>query len=134
MKSRKSLAHLAILVIVSINLVSMGCAGKQVVPGSTTSQAALAYKAVDTAYMAYDLAMSSLRMLQVNKIITLTQYNSIKDRVGWPVYHALVAAQAAAELYAKTPSDTALEKVKLALEAVAVAQAGFTKVVQGVQK
>ena len=120
-------------IILVVLLLLAGCAAKQV-PGPTqTSQEAQAFKAVSIAFDAYDLGMSSLRMLQVNKIITLTKYTSIKDKYAWPLYRAIVAAQAAAEAYSQAPTDAMLGKVTAALVAVADSQREFTKVVQGVQ-
>lgn len=133
MKSRKSLYRLVIITILCINLVSLGCAAKQVPGTSHTSQEAQTFKAVSIAFDAYDLAMSSLRMLQTNKIITLAKYNSIKDQYAWPLYRAIVAAQAAAEAYAKAPGEATLAKVTAALIAVADSQREFTKTIQSVQ-
>jgi hypothetical protein len=123
-------------IILVLLMILAGCAGKTGTTPATPSIEAVSYKAITMAYDAYDLGMRTLRILQTNKIITLEQYNTVKDKVGWPVYKALVVAQDAAQAYALAPAAgkaTAEGKLTAALEALAGVQAQFTAAVKQLQ-
>jgi hypothetical protein len=131
MRRRRDIAIVLVLL-----MVLAGCAKTTTTP-ATPSIEAVSYKAITLAYDAYDLGMRTLRILEQNKIITAEQYTAVKDKVGWPVYKALVAAQTAAQAYALAPAAdkaTAEGKLTAALEVLATNQANFVEVVKSLQK
>ena len=132
----KGKRNLAIVLVIMFLLAGCASTGKQATGTTGTSQPsteAVAFKALTVAFDAYDLGMTSLRMLQKNKIITTATYNQIKEKVAWPLYHAIVAGEAAAEKYAKVKDSSTLAQLTAALEVVAEAQKGFTSAVAKVQ-
>lgn len=125
--------NLSIVLVVLFLLAGCASIGKQSTGTSQPSAEAVAYKALSVAFDAYDLGMTSLRMLQKNKIITTATYNQIKEKVAWPLYKAIVAGEAATEKYAKVKDDSTLAQLTAALEVVAEAQESFTGAVAKVQ-
>ena len=125
--------NLAVILVIMFLLAGCASTGKQATGTTQPSTEAVAYKALSVAFDAYDLGMTSLRMLQKNKIITTATYNQIKEKVAWPLYKAIVAGEAAAEKYAATKDASTLAQLTAALEVVAEAQKGFTSAVAKVQ-
>lgn len=132
--------HLAILVLVLFVLAGCAGAGKTVTPGTTPttppSDAAMAFSAVSKAFVGYDFGMTTLRELQKSGAITQAQFDSIKQRVAWPFYNAIVAADNAAHAYASAPPESkqsAQGKMTQALEAMAAGQKDFTELVNSLK-
>ena len=127
-----------LVIVLVILLFLVGCAGKQTTTTTQPSPEAVAFRAITMAFDAYDMGMFTLRTLQQspNHIITTAQYESIKTKVAWPLYRAIVAAEAAAEKYAAAPAadkDSLYEKLLQALLAITNSQKEFMQVIQSLQ-
>jgi hypothetical protein len=85
------------------------------------------------AFDAYDLGMTSLRTLQKQKIITEAQYQDVKNKVGWPFYNAIKAADSAANAWVAATSDSTYTRMVTALQEVANAQKDFTTLITSLQ-
>ena len=116
--------------LLALLITSLAACGGQVatqpgatpVPAQSQSQEAVAYKAVALAFDAYDLGMTTLRTLQVQKIITSAQYASIKDTYGWPAWKAIKAADVAVNAWVAVKSDSAFTQMQGAFTAMYEAQ------------
>ncbi len=127
--------RLAIVLVVLLLLA--GCAGKQVAGTNQPSPEAVAYKAISVAFDAYDLGMTSLAAMHRGNLISTSQFEAVKKKVVWPLYTAILAAEAAAQEYALAPAaskESVQGNLTKALEAVATAQKEFTKAVGKVQE
>jgi len=70
------------------------------------------------AFDAYDLAMSSLRTLEQQKVITTAKYTEIKDKFGWPCWKAIKAADIAANAWVSSKNASNYDKMNAAFTAM----------------
>jgi hypothetical protein len=70
------------------------------------------------AFDAYDLAMSSLRTLQKLDKITEAQFQSIKEKYGWPCWRAIKAADVAVSAWASNKSASNQAKMDAAFDSM----------------
>jgi hypothetical protein len=106
-------------------------------PGGTTPQPqsakAIAYKSMDMAFDAYDLGMTTLRTLQKSGVITAAKYTEIKDKVGWPAYNAIKAADDAVQAWAAAETTSNYDKMTAAFQVMTASQKSFTDLLTSLQ-
>lgn len=129
--------YLLLSLILLSTLLILGCP-KQVPPPSGVhpegqSPKMIAFQAVDTAFDVYFLGMTTLRTLQKSGVITEAKFVEVKDKVGWPVYNAIKAADDALQAWVVSSTDANYGKMQVAFKAMGASQKSFSDLLTSLQ-